>query len=294
MSSLASMIAPRSLLFVPADSERKLARSASCPADLIILDLEDSVLPARKATARQMLAGFIGHYAGAAELWVRINDFDSGLLLKDVAAAVEAGAVGVVLPKLRGPADLARLSHYLDMAESVHGRVPGSVRVLGVCTETAEAVLRLPQLLDQPWSRLLGMLWGAEDLSSALGAGDPRTSDGAWRPLYEQARSQCLLVCNALGVAAIDTVYVDYKNEEGCRDNALAARHDGFAGKVAIHPDQVDVINAAFTPTAEEVAQAQRIVDAFDSGQGAVVLDGKMLDIPHLKAAQRLLERVLG
>lgn len=292
MSSLPAFAAPRSLLFVPADSERKLSRSVFCVADIIVLDLEDSVLPENKARAREGLGPFIERYEGAAALWVRINDLDSGLLLGDVAAAVAAGAAGVVLPKLRGPADLTRLGHYLDIAESVVGRAQGSVGILAVCTETAEAVLSLPQLLGREWPRLRGMLWGAEDLSSALGAGDPRTAEGGWRPLYQQARNQCLLICNALDIAAIDTVYVDFKDAAGCRESALMARHDGFSGKVAIHPDQVSIINAAYVPDAEELAQARRVVGAFKDGQGAAVLDGKMLDIPHLKAARRMLERI--
>ena len=282
----------RSLLFVPADSERKLAKSAGCGADVLSLDLEDSVLPANKALARQGLATFISAYQGTGELWVRVNDLDSGLLLADIAAAVAAGAGGIVLPKLRNAEELARVCAYLDMAEAVHGRVPSSLGILPVCTETAEAVLRLPELIGRPWPRLRGMLWGAEDLSSALGAGDPRHENGNWRPLYQLVRNQCLLICNALQVPAIDTVYVDVRNAEGCRLSAVEARYDGFAGKVAIHPDQVAVINQAFTPSDSEVAHARRVVEAFSGGEGAVMLDGKMLDIPHLKGARRLLASV--
>ncbi|EPL3138000.1 TPA: CoA ester lyase [Pseudomonas aeruginosa] len=282
-------MAMRSLLFVPVDSERKLAKSAVSGADVIILDLEDSVLPANKARARERLGSFIDGYCGHGELWVRVNDLSSGLLLEDLSAAVAAGAAGVVLPKMRSADELTQVCAYLDMAEAIHGRAPDTLGVLPVCTETAEAVLRLPELIGKAWPRLRGMLWGAEDLSAALGAGEPRDENGGWRPLYQQARSQCLLICNALQIPAIDTVYVDVRNLEGCRHSAEEARYDGFGGKVAIHPDQVTVIHQAFTPSEAQVAHARRVVAAFAAGEGAVMLDGKMLDIPHLKGAQRLL-----
>ena len=178
------------------------------------------------------------------------------------------------------------------MAEAMSGLAIGSTRILAVCTETPSAVLRMGELKPGAFPRLLGMLWGGEDLSSALGAGDPRAPDGSWRPVYEHARIQCLLACHALEIEALDTVYVDFKNPEGCSRNAEAARYDGFTGKIAIHPDQVPLINAAFTPTAEEIAHAQRVVEAFAGGAGAVSLDGKMYDVPHLKGAKRLLASV--
>lgn len=282
----------RSLLFVPADNERKLAKSAGCGADALVFDLEDAVLPDRKPVARQMLAEYLRSYSAASEVWIRVNDLTSGELLRDVAAAVPMRPRGIVLPKIRGPEDLLTVSNYLDMAEVQAGLDAGAVRILAVCTETPAAVLRMGELLRQPIPRLEGMLWGGEDLSSALGAGDPRAPDGSWRPVYEHARTQCLLACHALDVQALDTVYVDFKNPDGCRANSEQARYDGFTGKVAIHPDQVPIINAAFTPSAQEIEQAQRVVAAFSSGAGAVSLDGKMLDIPHLKAARRLLASV--
>ena len=289
MSSSPVCAAPRSLLFVPADSERKMARASASSADLLILDLEDSVLAPRKALARDGLARFITDFRGDAAIWVRINDLESGVALEDVVAAVSSGAAGVVLPKWRSPDDLMRLQHYLEMAEHTHGRESGSVGIIMVCTETPEAVLRLPQLLERSWPRLRGMLWGAEDLSSALGAGDPREASGAWRPLYQHVRNQCLLVCSALGIAAFDTVFVDIADKTGCQNSALQARHDGFVGKVAIHPVQIDPIHSAFAPSEDELNQARRVVAAFEAGQGAVSLDGRMLDVPHLKAARRLL-----
>ncbi len=282
----------KSLLFVPADNERKLAKAQSCGADALVFDLEDSVLPARKPLARQMLVEYLKTYSGSSQVWIRVNDLACGETLADLAAVIGSAPVGIVLPKIFGPECLERVSHYLDMAETSAGRPLGSTTILAVCTETPAAVLRMGEMPKKPIPRLRGMLWGGEDLSSAMGAGDPRAPDGSWRPVYEYARSQCLLACHALGVEAIDTVYVDFKNPEGCRANSTAARYDGFTGKVAIHPDQVPIINAAFSPSEDEIAFARRVLEAFEGGAGAVSLDGKMLDVPHLKAARRLLAGV--
>tara|TARA_R110000822_G_scaffold197407_4_gene335312 strand:+ start:11723 stop:12589 length:867 start_codon:yes stop_codon:yes gene_type:complete len=279
----------KSLLFVPADSERKLAKAESCGADALAIDLEDAVLPDRKPLARQMLATYAKGYRGKSQLWVRVNDLASGELLKDLAAVVPLAPVGIVLPKVTGPEDLDIVGYYLDMAEVAAGLPQGQTKLLTVCTETASAVLRMGDLLGTTRPRLIGMLWGGEDLSTALGAGDPRHPDGRWRSMYEHARNQCLLGCHALGIEAIDTVYVDFRNPEGCRASSLEARYDGFTGKAAIHPDQVPVINTAFTPTEDEIAHARRVIAAFSSGAGAVSLDGKMLDIPHLKSARQML-----
>lgn len=279
----------RSLLFVPADSERKLAKAAGTGADALIFDLEDAVLPASKPAARALLGEFLKGFKSRSQAWVRVNDLASGELLNDLSVATTAGVRGIVLPKIFGPEDIDVVGHYLDAAESLRGLKAGSLQVLAVCTETPLAVLRMAALAQRRHPRLAGLMWGAEDLSAALGAGDPRMSDGAWRPLYEHARGQCLLASHALAVEAIDTVYVDIRNADGCRSNCDAARYDGFTGKIAVHPDQVPIINAAFTPSADEIAWAQRIVEAFALGAGAISLDGKMLDVPHLKGAQRVL-----
>jgi citrate lyase subunit beta/citryl-CoA lyase len=236
-----------------------------------------------------MLAEYLRSASAQGQVWVRINDLTSGELLKDLAAVVPLAPRGVVLPKIRGPEDLDVVGHYLDMAEAMHGIEAGSTAMLAVCTETPAAVLRMAELIGKKRPRLRGLIWGAEDLSSAMGAGNPRSQDGSWRAPYEHARIQCLLACHALGVEAIDTVYVDFKDPEGCRRSSEAARSDGFTGKVAIHPDQVAAINAAFTPSVAEIAYARQVVAAFEAGVGAVSLDGKMLDIPHLKAARRTL-----
>lgn len=282
----------RSMLFVPADSERKLEKSTSLPADALVFDLEDSVLPARKPVARQMLQRFLPAYSGTGQAWIRVNDLESGELLKDLAAVVPLAPVGIVLPKIRGPEDLELVSHWLDMAEAMSDVESGSIRIIAVATETPEAVLRMADLAQISCPRLLGLIWGAEDLSSALGADDPRTATGAWRQTYEFARVQALLAAHALGIQAIDTVYVDFRNPEGCAANCRDARYDGFTGKVAIHPSQVPIINDAFSPSPEQIAYAKRVVAAFEQGEGAVSLDGKMLDVPHLKSARKILSQL--
>lgn len=279
----------KSLLFIPADNDRKLAKASISDADALAFDLEDAVLPARKALARQMLVECLKTYVGKAEVWIRVNDLTSGELLTDLATVIVSRPVGIVLPKILGPECIERVSHYLDMAETAIGLPLGSTSILAVCTETPAAVLRMGELSRGTFPRLRGLAWGGEDLSSALGAGDPRAEDGRWRPVYEHARTQCLLIAHTLGVEAIDTVYVDFRNADGCRNNTLTARHDGFTGKIAIHPDQVPIINAAFTPNEAELSHADRVIAAFASGAGAVQLDGKMYDVPHLKAARRLL-----
>lgn len=282
----------RSLLFVPADSERKLAKATNIGADALIFDLEDAVVPASKPAARALLGEFLKGFTSSSQAWVRVNDLASGEILNDLAVAVTAGVRGIVLPKIRGPEDLEVVGHYLDIAESLRDLKVGSIQMLAVCTETPIAVLRMDALARCRNPRLTGLMWGAEDLSAALGAGDPRTPERGWRPLYEHARNQCLLASHALGIEAIDTVFVDIRNAQGCRENCVAARYDGFTGKVAVHPDQVAIINDTFTPSAAELAEAQRIVEAFENGDGAVSLDGKMLDMPHLRGAQRVLSAV--
>lgn len=279
----------RSILFVPCDSEKKLARAADTGADALILDLEDSVLPARKRVAREMLTSYLGDVADRSRYWVRINDLGSGEALRDLPVVVAARPRGIILPKIHGPEDVLRVSHYLEALESAFGAAATPLGMTVLVTETPSAVLRMGELVRASLPRVSALMWGGEDLSSALGAGDPRAPDGSWRPTYEYARSQALLAAHALGVEAIDTVYVNYRDPEGLRRACQASRYDGFTGRVAIHPDQVAIINEAFTPTAEELALARRVVAAFEGGAGAVSIDGKMFDIPHLKAAQRLL-----
>ena len=279
----------RSILFVPADSEKKIAKATGSAADALVLDLEDAVLPDRKPQAREMMKEYLGSLTDRSRLWVRVNDLGSGEILRDLAKTVPARPAGILLPKIKGPEDVAIVGHYLDALEAEHGLAPGQIRVMGIVTETPSAMLRMGELVQQAHPRISHVAWGGEDLSAAMGAGDPRTPEGAWRPMYEYARNQCLLLGHALGVEVMDTVYVNFKDPEGLRKSCLQSRYDGFTGRIAIHPDQVAAINEAFTPTDAERVMAQRIVDAFKSGAGAVSIDGKMYDIPHLKAARRLL-----
>lgn len=283
--------AMRSLLFVPADSERKLGKVGGAGADALILDLEDSVLPERKPAARTLAAQYLASSRQRELVWVRVNDRSSGELLKDLTAIVPARPAGIVLPKILGPEDIEAVAYYLEALESSHGIESGAIAMLALVTETPAAVLRMAELLNLACTRLRAISWGAEDLSAALGAGDPRTAAGAWRATYEHARTQCLLAAHALAIEAIDSVYVDYRDAHGFRQACENSRHDGFTGRLAIHPDQVPIINAAFTASESERLLAQRIVDAFAvvSGAGAVSLDGKMYDLPHLKSARRLL-----
>ncbi|HLW24257.1 MAG TPA: CoA ester lyase [Steroidobacteraceae bacterium] len=278
----------RSLLFVPADSERKLAKGAGAGADALILDLEDSVPAERRALARSMSREFLARPpASGPRIWVRVNDLASGELLADLAAVVPAQPAGLVLPKIRGPEDIVQVTHYLEALEAEHDATP--IALLAIVTETPAGLLRIGELLGRMPGRLAALSWGAEDLSAALGAGDPRTSSGEWRPTYQHARTQCLLGAHALEVEAIDTVYVDFRDSAGLAAACATSRHDGFGGRLAIHPDQVSIINAAFTPSATEIAHARRVIQAFAAGAGTVSIDGKMYDRPHLKAAQRLL-----
>ena len=196
---------------------------------------------------------------------------------------------GIVLPKIEGPRDIEAVAQEIERLEAAAGLATGDIALLALVTETPAAVLRVPQLLELSCTRLRALSWGAEDLSAALGAGDPRMADGRWRPTYEYARTQCLLAAHALAIEAIDSVYVDFRDLQGLKVACAASRHDGFGGRLAIHPDQVAVINESYLPSEAEREQAQRIVDAFSAGGGTVSLDGKMYDLPHLKAAQRVL-----
>jgi citrate lyase subunit beta/citryl-CoA lyase len=283
----------RSMLFVPADSERKLAKGLNSPADALILDLEDSVAPPNKAQARTMAADFLGEHAGAAAgslFYVRINPLDSGLALDDLAAVVRPGLAGVMLPKIRSAADVRQLGHYLDALEARAGMGRGSVAIVPVATETPQAMLNMASF-SEAVPRLAGITWGAEDLSSAIGAIANRDEAGQLDPLYTWAGSLCLCAAASTGVAAIDTLYADFRDSAGLQAACRASRRRGFSGRIAIHPDQVETINAAYSASETERAHAQRVLDAFaaEPGAGVVGLDGVMLDMPHLKQARRTL-----
>ena len=282
----------RSMLFVPADSERKLAKSVGSSADVLILDLEDSVAQARKAGARGTAADFITSQASRlpSRLFVRINPLDSGLAMGDLAAVVVPGLAGIMLPKTHGAGDIVRLAHCLDALEARAGMAPDSIRIVPVATETAQAMLNM-QGFTGPVPRLAGVTWGAEDLSAAVGAVSNREEDGSYSPLYAWAGSLCLCAAAACDVPAIDTLHADFRDAEGLATACRASRRRGFRGRIAIHPDQVAIINEAYSPTAQELAHAQRIVDAFAAQPeaGTLSIDGVMLDKPHLTHALRTL-----
>ncbi len=280
----------RSWLFVPADSERKLQKAAGSAADALILDLEDSVAPARRAVARKLAAEFLDRPMGEPERWVRINGLESGEAGADLAAVVREGLAGIVLPKASGGEDLVRLDRWLTTLEDRAGMPAGTVRVLPIATETAAAVFRLSEYASAS-PRLAALSWGAEDLSAAIGAMGARDEAGAWLPTFQTVRSLCVLAAAAAGVPAVDTVYTDFRDLDGLARYARAARRDGFLGMLAIHPAQVPLINAAFTPEAAEVAAARQVVAAFEAAPdaGVISLDGRMLDRPHLLQARRVL-----
>lgn len=287
-------MSPRSYLFIPGDSDKKLAKADGAGADALILDLEDAVAPANKAAARGKVAAFLAERPAdkrTCALWVRINPLDTSAALADLAAIVAGAPDGIMLPKANGPADVVKLGHYLDALEAGAGLAPGAIGILPVATETAIAPFRLGAYAEAPPPRLSGLTWGAEDLSAAIGASTNLDEDGRWALTFRMVRSMMLLAAHAAGVAAIETLYVDFRDDAGLAASCRAARAEGFSGRIAIHPAQVPVINAAFTPSEEEVAFARRVVQAFaDAGDaGTVGLDGKMLDMPHLKQARQVL-----
>jgi citrate lyase subunit beta/citryl-CoA lyase len=278
----------RSFLFVPADSERKLGKAADVGADALILDLEDSVAAEARPAARDLARS----YAQDKEnVWVRINPIDSADAELDLTGVMPASPAGIVLPKPRGVQDVQLLASMLDKLEQQLGIEAGKTEILSICTERPEAIFTLNGYAHAS-PRLCALSWGAEDLSAALGASTNRAADGNWLPPYEMARSLCLFAAAAAAVAAIDTVYTDYRNAEGLANYAANARRDGFVGMLAIHPAQVDIINRAFVPTAAELERAERIVALFDEnpGAGALGLNGEMIDRPHLVQAQRILQ----
>jgi citrate lyase subunit beta/citryl-CoA lyase len=285
----------RSLLFIPGDSDKKLTKVAGCGADAVILDLEDAVAPANKLAARERVAEFLRGFdrtaQGGPELWVRINPLDSGLAASDLAAVVPAAPHGIVQPKPDGPADVARVSSLIDHMELAHGVAPGSIGIIPVATETAIAPFRLGEYASAGLTRLRGLTWGAEDLAAALGATGNRGPDGEWLFTYRLVRSLTLMAAHAAGVPAIETLHADFRDEAGLLASSRQARAEGFSGRLAIHPAQVAPINEGFTPSAEEIAFARRVVAAFaaEPDAGTVGIDGRMFDIPHLKSARRTL-----
>ncbi len=284
----------RSLLFVPGNSERKVIKARDCRADALILDLEDSVAPPQKSAARALTAKVIDDQSPRAwKAFVRVNALDSGLTLDDLAAVVRPGLDAILVPKANGAHDLERIGHYLDALEAKAGMAEGAVGLAVVATETAKAMFALASYAPAH-PRLLALTWGAEDLSAALGATANKEPDGAWTFPYELARAQCLFAASASEVAPIDTIFVDFRDPEGLERDCRRSRRDGFTGRLAIHPDQVAVINQSYAPSDAEIAHARKIVAAFEANPGAGTLgvDGKMVDIPHLNAARKTLASV--
>jgi citrate lyase subunit beta/citryl-CoA lyase len=283
----------RSFLFVPGDSERKLAKGPSSGPDGLILDLEDSVAADRKKLARQMVLDYLKSASRSGpKLYVRVNALDTGLTLGDLAVVMQGKPDGIVFPKCVGQADLDRLALWLDAFEAREGIEIDSTRVLTIATESAAAVLALAAA-PAKHVRLMGHSWGGEDLMADLGALAKGPAPGVYDDTFRLARTVNLMASVAAGVTAYDTVYPDIKNVDGLRAEANEAKRMGYGGKIAIHPDQVAVIHEVFTPNAQEVDWAKRVVATFESnpGAGVLTLDGKMLDRPHLVLARRLLAR---
>jgi citrate lyase subunit beta/citryl-CoA lyase len=283
----------RSWLFAPGDSERKMEKASGSAADVVIFDLEDAVAEPEKPKARSMVSSFLKAHAQSptrAKLWVRINPLQGPHALLDLAAVVVGNPAGIMLPKARGRADVELLDHYLSALEVAAGITQGSIKVIALVTETAEGMFTTGSYTGAP--RLVAMTWGAEDLADAVGASENRNPDGSYGFTYELARSMCLLGASAAGVLPIETIHGDFRDSAGLRKRAEQVRRAGYRGMLAIHPDQVAVINEAFTPTAEELAAAREIVALFarNPGAGTIGYKGAMLDRPHLARAQALLD----
>ena len=274
----------RSILFVPGDRPDRMEKALGLGADALILDLEDAVAPSAKPAAREMVAAFL-RTERRATLFVRINPLDSGLSDDDLAAILPARPDGIVLPKAEGAASLAALD----------AKLSGDTMILPIATETPAAIFALGSY-GGVTPRLAGLTWGAEDLPAAIGATTSRETDGSYTAPYQMARSLTLFGAHAAGVPAIETVYPDFRDLDGLAAYAARGRRDGFTGMMAIHPSQIAIINAAFSPSETEIAHANAVVALFaaNPGAGALALDGKMVDAPHLKAARALLASIEG
>jgi len=287
----------RSWLFVPGDSEKKLGKAASTGADVIIVDLEDSVVPAAKPAARDIAARWLdAHRAPAGEgaamqRWVRINALDSGLWRDDLAGVMASAPDGVMLPKAEGPESVRHLAAVIHEMEQRHGLPAGSTRILPLVSETARATLTIEAYAGETHQRLAARTWGAEDLSADIGASRKHDAAGGWADAFRLVRARMLLTAHACEVLAIDTLHADFADHAGLKAAAEASAADGFAGMLAIHPAQVPIINAAFTPDEAKLAEARAIVAAFEENPtaGAMQIAGRMIDRPHLRLARRML-----
>ena len=284
----------RSWLFVPGDSERKLAKGRGNPADALILDLEDAVSDDRQDQARAMTCAFLKDNPDRSQqkLWVRVNPLDHDFSLPDLAAIMPGAPDGIVLPKVYSAAEVNRMADFLLALEAREGLGLGSTKILSVATETAASLLTFHTYLDNVTNRLTALTWGGEDLAAALGASDNQhPTSGDYDDPYLYAKSMCLATSRAIDAQPVGCVWVNFRDLEGLKNDCLRDRRSGFIGKIAIHPDQSDIINRAFTPSEDEIAYSQKVVDLFEQnpGMGTVGLDGKMLDMPHLKQARNVL-----
>jgi len=292
MANEGEVFSARSWLFAPGDSEKKMTKAMDGTADIVLIDLEDAVAPENKELARTMVHDFIkANPAQRDRLWVRINPMDGPYTLGDLVAIMPAQPAGIMLPKVYGRADVERLDHYLSALETANGIAPGSTKVIVLITETAEAMFQTGDYKGAP--RVVALTWGAEDLADSIGASSNKNPDGGYSFTYELARSLTLLGAATAGVTPIETIQGDFRDLDGLKARAEKVRRDGYRGMLAIHPAQVDVINAAFTPTEEEIAEAQEIVDLFaaNPGVGAIGFKGGMLDRPYLSRALQLLKQ---
>lgn len=289
-----AMLTPRSWLFVPGDTPAKIAKAADSEADAIILDLEDSVALARKDIAREIVADALKQMlrASGMQYWIRINPLSRNDLMADLAVVAAGRPDGIVLPKCDSAADVAQLSEALAEVETAAGLPPERIKILPIATETPRSLFNLGTY-QQAGPRLAGLTWGAEDLPAAVGATASRNADGSLSDLCRLARSLCLAGAAAANVAAIETVYPDFRDLQGLQDYAVQGRRDGFVGMLAIHPAQVPIIHAVMSPSEAEIAYAQEVVALFEAhpDKGVVALNGKMLDLPHLTQAHRTLAR---
>lgn len=283
----------RSWLFAPGDSDRKMAKALGGPADIVLLDLEDAVSTENKPLARQMVHDFLAANADQRRrLWVRVNPLDGPHTLADLVAVMPAAPGGIMLPKVYGRQDVELLDNYLTALEAAFGQDCGATPVIVLITETAEAMFHTGDYKGAP--RVIALTWGAEDLADAVGASSNRSADGSYGFTYEMARSLTLLGAAAAGVPAIDTISTDYQDLDALRQRADKVRRDGYRGMLAIHPAQVEVINDAFSPSADDIAEAREIVALFaaNPGAGTIGWKGKMLDRPHLSRARQLLAQM--
>ncbi|MEY2625193.1 MAG: CoA ester lyase [Gammaproteobacteria bacterium] len=280
----------RSMLFVPGDRPERFEKAEASGADAVILDLEDAVAAPQRPRAREAIATHLRRSARPVPLWVRINPVDSADALADLSSVVSAKPDGVVLPKARNGHDVSRLDHWLEALEATHGLEVGSIPLIPMITETAGAMLQLASFVPTP-ARVVGMTWGAEDLAAELGAAASRDEAGRYEMPYQMASAGCLVTATAAGVSAIDTVDTEIKDIAAVEQRARASRRSGYTAKLAIHPAQIAALHAAFTPSADEIAHAEAVLAAFSKSPdaGALRVDGKLVDRPHVLQAERVL-----